>query len=161
MYVSAFGPHAAGVAARLSDGPWTLADREQAPEVIDAYRGACHDAGKEHGEIILQAGFSWAEDDEAALEGARVWKSTQVPDYFTDDWHDPRAMYERAEREISDDDFKKAFIASSDPDLHVERVREVERLGATVVCLQNGSGAAPELRVYGEQVLPALRGARV
>ena len=37
----------------------------------------------------LQAGFSWAEDDEAALEGARVWKSTQIPDYFTDDWHDP------------------------------------------------------------------------
>jgi hypothetical protein len=39
----------------------------------------------------------------------------------------------------------------------------VERLGATVVCLQNGSGAAPEqpLRVSGEQVLPALRGARV
>jgi coenzyme F420-dependent glucose-6-phosphate dehydrogenase len=42
-------------------------------------------------------------------------------------------------------------------------VREVEQLGPTVVCLQNASGAAPEeaLRVYGERVLPALRGARV
>jgi coenzyme F420-dependent glucose-6-phosphate dehydrogenase len=163
LYVSAFGPRAASVAARLADGLWTLADPEQAPEIIDAYRGACEDAGKQPGEIILQAGFSWAEDDEAALEGARVWKSTQIPDYFTDDWHDPRAMYERAEREISDDDFREAYIVSSDPELHAERVREVERLGATVVCLQNGSGAAPEqaLRVYGEQVLPALRGARV
>jgi len=163
LYVSAFGPRAASVAARLADGLWTLADPEQAPEIIDAYRGACEDAGKQSGEIILQAGFSWAEDDEAALEGARVWKSTQIPDYFTDDWHDPRAMYERAEREISDDDFKDAYIVSSDPELHAERVREVERLGATVVCLQNGSGAAPDqaLRVYGEQVLPALRGARV
>jgi coenzyme F420-dependent glucose-6-phosphate dehydrogenase len=163
LYVSAFGPRAASVAARLADGLWTLADPEQAPEIIDAYRGACEDAGKEPGEIILQAGFSWAEDDEAALEGARVWKSTQIPDYFTDDWHNPRAMYERAERELSDDDFKEAYIVSSDPELHAERVREVERLGATVVCLQNGSGAAPEqaLRVYGEQVLPALRGARV
>jgi coenzyme F420-dependent glucose-6-phosphate dehydrogenase len=163
LYVSAFGPQAAGVAARQSHGLWTLADPEQAPEIIDAYRSACEEAGKEPGEIILQAGFSWAEDDEAALEGARVWKSTQIPDYFTDDWHDPRAMYERAEREISDDDFKQAFIVSSDPELHAERVREVEQLGATVVCLQNGSGAAPEraLHVYGEQVLPALRGARV
>lgn len=163
LYVSAFGSHAAGVAARQSDGLWTLADSEQAPEIIAAYGSACDDAGREPGEIILQAGFSWAEDDEAALEGARVWKSTQIPDYFTDDWHDPRAMYERAEREISDDDFKQAFIVSSDPELHAERVREVERLGATVVCLQNGSGAAPEqaLRVYGEQVLPVLRGARV
>jgi coenzyme F420-dependent glucose-6-phosphate dehydrogenase len=163
VYVSAFGPQAAGVAARRADGLWTLADPEQAPEVIDAYRSACDDAGHEPGEIILQAGFSWAEDDDAALEGSRVWKSTQIPDYFTDDWHDPRAMYERAEKEVSDDDFKEAFIVSSDPELHAERVREVERLGATVVCLQNGSGAAPEqaLRVYGEQVLPALREARV
>jgi coenzyme F420-dependent glucose-6-phosphate dehydrogenase len=163
LYASAFGPRAAGVAARQSDGLWTLADPEQAPEIIDAYRGACEDAGKEPGEIILQAGFSWAEDDEAALEGARVWKSTQVPDYFTDDWHDPRAMYGRAENEIRDEEFKEAYIVSSAPEHHAERVREVERLGATVVCLQNGSGAAPEqaVRVYGEQVLPALRGARV
>jgi coenzyme F420-dependent glucose-6-phosphate dehydrogenase len=102
-------------------------------------------------------------DDEAALEGARVWKSTQIPDYFTDDWHDPRAMYERAEKEISDDEFKEAYIISSDPQVHADRVREVERLGPTVICLQNGSGAAPDeaLRVYGEHVLPALRGARV
>jgi coenzyme F420-dependent glucose-6-phosphate dehydrogenase len=163
VYVSAFGPRAAGVAARRGDGLWTLADPEQAPGIIDAYRGACEDERKEPGEIILQAGFSWAEDDDAALEGARVWKSTQIPDYFTDDWHDPRAMYERAEKEVSDDDFEEAFIVSSDPEVHAERVREVERLGATVVCLQNGSGAAPEqaLRVYGEQVLPALRGGRV
>jgi coenzyme F420-dependent glucose-6-phosphate dehydrogenase len=163
VYVSAFGPRAAGVAARRGDGLWTLADPDKAAGIIDAYRGACEDAGHEPGEIIVQAGFSWAEDDDAALEGARVWKSTQIADYFTDDWHDPRAMYERAEKEVSDDDFKEAFIVSSDPEVHAERVREVERLGATVVCLQNGSGAAPEqaLRLYGEQVLPALRGARV
>ena len=163
VYVSAFGLHAAAVAARRADGLWTLADPEQAPGIIDAYRGACEDAGRGPGEIILQAGFSWAEDDDAALEGSRVWKSTQIPDYFTDDWHDPRAMYERAENEVSDDDFREAYIVSSDPEVHAERVREVERLGATVVCLQNGSGAAPEqaLRVYGEQVLPAVRGARV
>ena len=163
VYVSAFGPHAAGVAARLGDGVWTLADPDQAPGVIDAYRGACDDAGKEPGQIIVQTGFSWAEDDDAALEGARVWKSTQIPDYFTDDWHHPSAMYERAEREVSDDQFKQAYIVSSDPQVHAERVREIERLGATVVCLQNASGAAPEdaLRVYGERVLPTLRGAHV
>ena len=69
IYVSAFGPQAAEVAARHGDGVWTLADPEQAPTVIDAYRGACDDLGKEAGEVILQAGFSWAEDDDAALEG--------------------------------------------------------------------------------------------
>jgi coenzyme F420-dependent glucose-6-phosphate dehydrogenase len=160
VYVSAFGPDAAAVAGRLGDGVWTMGDPEMANPVIEAYSAACGDAGREPGEIILQAGFSWAEDDDAALEGARVWKSTQIPDYFTDDWHDPRAMYERAEAEISDDEFKQSYIISSDPEHHVERIREIEQLGATVVCLQNGSGAAPEraLEVYGESVLPALRG---
>jgi coenzyme F420-dependent glucose-6-phosphate dehydrogenase len=160
VYVSAFGPDAAAVAGRLGDGVWTMGDPEMANPVIEAYSAACGEAGREPGEIILQAGFSWAEDDDAALEGARVWKSTQIPDYFTDDWHDPRAMYERAEAEISDDEFKQSYIISSDPEHHVERIREIEQLGATVVCLQNGSGAAPEraLEVYGESVLPALRG---
>src|SRR5690242_19031859 len=69
IYVSAFGPKAAGVAARWADGLWTLADPESAPDVIDAYKGACEDAGNEPGEIVLQVQFSWAEDDEAALEG--------------------------------------------------------------------------------------------
>jgi coenzyme F420-dependent glucose-6-phosphate dehydrogenase len=160
IYVSAFGPQAAGVAARLSDGVWTLADPENAPKVIDAYKSACDDAGKEPGEIILQGGFSWAEDDDAALEGCRVWKATQPAEYYTDDWHDPKSMYEHAEEEISDDEFKEAYIVSSDPDHHVERVKEIGELGATVVCLQNASGADPHraLEVYGEKVLPALRG---
>jgi coenzyme F420-dependent glucose-6-phosphate dehydrogenase len=55
--VSAFGPRAAGVTARWADGLWTLADPDSAPEVIDAYKGACEDAGKEPGEIVLQVQF--------------------------------------------------------------------------------------------------------
>jgi coenzyme F420-dependent glucose-6-phosphate dehydrogenase len=163
VYVSAFGPDAAGVAARCGDGLWTLADPESAPELIDAYRSACEDAGKEPGEIILQTGFSWAEDDEAALEGARVWKATQPQEYFTEDWHDPKAMFEKADREVSDEEFKQSYIIGSDAEQHVERIREVEELGATIVCLQNASGADPlgALRTYGERVLPALKGARV
>ena len=163
VYVSAFGPDAAGVAARCGDGLWTLADPESAPELIAAYRSACADAGKEPGEIILQAGFSWAEDDAAALEGARVWKATQPEEYFTDDWHDPTAMFEKADREVSDEEFMQSYIVSSDPEHHVDRIREVEELGATTVCLQNGSGADPlgAMRTYGERILPALKGARV
>jgi coenzyme F420-dependent glucose-6-phosphate dehydrogenase len=163
VYVSAFGPDAAGVAARRGDGLWTLADPDSAPELIDAYRAACDDAGREPGEIILQTGFSWAEDDDAALEGARVWKATQPIEYFTDDWHDPKAMFEKADREVSDEEFMQSYVIGSDPEHHVERIREIEQLGATVVCLQNASGADPlgALRTYGERVLPQLQGARV
>jgi coenzyme F420-dependent glucose-6-phosphate dehydrogenase len=160
IYVSAFGPRAAGVAARRADGVWTLADPERAPKVIEAYKAACDDAGKEPGEVILQSGFSWAEDDDAALEDCRVWKGAQPEEYYTDDWHIPEEMYRHGEEQISDEEFKEAYIVSSDPQVHVERIRAVEQMGATVVCLQNASGADPHaaLRVYGEKVLPALRG---
>jgi coenzyme F420-dependent glucose-6-phosphate dehydrogenase len=159
IYVSAFGPQAAAVAGRHGDGVWTLADPEKVPEIIDAYRGAAEDAGREPGEILLQAGFSWAEDDDAALEGARVWKGAQPAEFYTDDWHDPKAMYERGEEQLSDDDLKESFIIGSDPRMHAERIREVEQLGATIVVLMNNSGADPHgaIRTYGEKVLPALK----
>jgi coenzyme F420-dependent glucose-6-phosphate dehydrogenase len=163
IYISAFGPQAARVAARRGDGLWTLADPEMAPEVIDAYRAEREKLGRETGEVILQAGFSWAEDDDEALEGARVWKGAQPDEFFSDDWSDPREMQRHAEEQISDEEFRQAFIVSSDPDVHAERIRGIEQMGATVVCLQNASGADPEgaLRVYGESVLPALRRATV
>jgi coenzyme F420-dependent glucose-6-phosphate dehydrogenase len=163
IYVSAFGPQAAAVAGRLGDGLWTLADPESAPEIVDAYRGAAEDAGREPGEILLQAGFSWAEDEDAALEGARVWKGSQPQEFYSEDWHDPRAMYERGEQQVSDEDLKQALIISADPDEHVARIREVEGLGATTVVLMNNSGADPQaaIETYGASVLPQLAPSRI
>jgi coenzyme F420-dependent glucose-6-phosphate dehydrogenase len=159
IYVSAFGPKAAAVAGKHGDGLWTLADPEMAPDMIEAYRAAASDAGREPGEIILQAQFSWATDEDAALEGARVWKGAQPDEFYTDDWHDPKAMYEHGEKQVSDDELREALIVGSDPDMHVERVREIEAMGATTVALMNVSGADPRaaLNVYRDRVLPALR----
>jgi coenzyme F420-dependent glucose-6-phosphate dehydrogenase len=159
IYVSAFGPRSAKVAGRLGDGLWTLADPEAVPEIVDAYRGAAEDAGREPGEIVLQAAFSWASDDEAALEGARVWKGSQPKEFYKDDWHDPKAMYEHGEEQVSDEDLRQALIVATDPEEHVERIRQVEALGATTVALMNNSGADPHaaIEVYGREVLPKLR----
>jgi coenzyme F420-dependent glucose-6-phosphate dehydrogenase len=163
IYVSAFGPQAAAVAGRWGDGLWTLGDPESVPEILHAYRSAADDAGRSPGEVVLQAGFSWASSDEEALEGVRPWKGAQPDEFYSDDWHDPRAMYEEGSRQVSDDDLRESFLISSDAEVHAERIREIEQLGATIVCLANNSGADPlgAIRVYGEQVLPALRGTRV
>src|SRR3954468_23273016 len=158
IWVSAFGPRAAEVAARRGDGIWTLPDPESTPEVLEAWRGAGGD-----GEIVFQALFSWAETDESAFEAARKWKGAQPEDHYTRDWHKPQEMYEHGEQEMSDEEFAQNAIIGSDPDKHVERLRELEQMGATVIVLQNNSGADPmrAIEVYGEEVLPALRGARV
>jgi coenzyme F420-dependent glucose-6-phosphate dehydrogenase len=155
IWVSAFGPQAAAVAGRRGDGLWTLPDPDSTPGLIEAYR----DAGGD-GEIVFQALWSWADSDEAALEGCRVWKGAQPKDHFKRDWHVPGSMYEHGEREMSDDEFLEQGIIGADPEHHVARIRELEQLGATVVVLQNCSGADPlrAIEVYGERVLPALRG---
>jgi coenzyme F420-dependent glucose-6-phosphate dehydrogenase len=127
--------------------------------VLEAYRDA---GGDGDGEIVFQALWSWAETDEA-LERCRVWKGAQPPEHFRRDWHVPGSMYEHGERETSDEEFMEHGIIGADPEHHVERIRALEELGATVIVLQNCSGADPlrAIEVYGEQVLPALRGARV
>jgi coenzyme F420-dependent glucose-6-phosphate dehydrogenase len=161
IYVSAFGPQAAEVAGRLGDGVWTLGDPESAPEIVEAYRAAAADAGREPGEVVLQGSFSWAESDEAALESARVWKGAQPMEFFRDDWHDPGAMYAEGQRQVSDDELREAVIVASDPEDHVERIRHLVEMGATIVPLQNSSpDPIAAIGVYGEDVLPALRGVR-
>jgi coenzyme F420-dependent glucose-6-phosphate dehydrogenase len=163
IWVSAFGPQAAEVAGRHGDGLWTLPDPESTPEVIDAYREARQKAGREgDGEIVFQALVSWGESDEQALEQARKWKGAQPPDHYTDDWHRPQEMYEHGEREVSDEELAQDIIAGSEPEQFVERLRELEQLGATVITLQNSSADAERaIERVGSEVLPALRGARV
>ncbi len=158
IWVSAFGPQAAEVAGRRGDGLWTLPDPESTPEVIDAYRAA---GGGDP--IVFQALVSWAPSDEEALEAARKWKGSQPREYYREDWHEPRKMYEHGEAVMSDEEFAQTIIAGADPELFRERLRELEQMGATVIVLQNNSAADPvgAIEMFGRDVLPALRSARV
>jgi coenzyme F420-dependent glucose-6-phosphate dehydrogenase len=159
VYMSAFYEGAAEVAGRLADGIWTLGDPRRAPKVIDAYHRACERHGREPGEVILQTLFSWAEDDEAALEAAREWKGTLVDAHYTDDVHDPAEIERSGDDEVSDSQLKEMTIVASDPSTHVKRIELLEGMGATTVCLMNVSGGDPHgaLAVYGREVLPQLR----
>jgi coenzyme F420-dependent glucose-6-phosphate dehydrogenase len=159
IYVSAFGENAARIAARHGDGLWTLADPMQAAPVIAAYREERESLGKEPGEIVLQALFSWAEDDETAFESAKEWKGTIPPEHFTDPIYEP-AEIKAGGDEVSDTKFKAGAIIGSDPKSHVRKIKAIGELGATAIFLMNVSAADPigALRVYGDQVLPELRG---
>ena len=85
--------------------------------------------------------------------------ATAPPEFYTEDWHDPDALQKHAQEKVSDDEWRESAIIGSDPEQHVERIREVEKLGATVVVCMNISAADPHgaIRTYGEKVLPALR----
>jgi coenzyme F420-dependent glucose-6-phosphate dehydrogenase len=158
VYVSAFGENAARIAARYGDGLWTLADPMQAPKVIGAYRTEREALGKDPGEIVLQALFSWAEDDDTAFENAKQWKATLPPELYTDPIVEPAEIKAKGD-EVSDSKFKAGTIIGSDPKAHVRKIKAIQQLGATAVVLMNCSGenSLEALRVYGEEVLPELR----
>lgn len=161
MIVSAFGPKAARIAAEHGDGLWTLGDPREAPGIIDAYRAACSDLGKEPGTIVLQSGIAWAADQDDVVRHARRWKPTQLPELYTDDIAGQAEMQELADAQMSDETFaSEGFIVSSDLDEHVTRIQEIAGLGGDVVCLQLIGSADPmgTIRVYRDTVLPFLRG---
>ena len=159
VYLSAFNEQVAEVAGRLADGVWTLGDPKQAPGVIAAYRRGAEAAGREPGEIVLQTLASWAPPDGEALAASREWKGTLVDEHYLEPIADPAQVGRNGEQQISDDDFRKNAIVSSDPDTHVKKLRMLGKLGATAVVVMNVSGADPEgaLKLYGERVLPELR----
>jgi coenzyme F420-dependent glucose-6-phosphate dehydrogenase len=158
VYLSAFGEQAAELAGKYTDGVWTLADPQSAPPVIAAYRRACEEAGREPGEIILQALFAWAGSDDEAFDRAREWKATMVDEHYTEPVYDP-AEIQRNGQEVSDTMFKASTIISSDPASHVRKIKLIEQLGPTAIMLMNVSAGDPlgALRVYGKDVLPELR----
>jgi coenzyme F420-dependent glucose-6-phosphate dehydrogenase len=159
VFMSALGPHAAAIAGRLADGIWTLADPRKTPVVIAAYRKACEQAGREPGEIVLQSIAAAAETDDMALETSREWKPTLVEGNYADDIADPADVGKTGE-EVSDRKYKMMAIISADPDTHIRRLKLIQGMGATAVVVMNVSAADPvgTLRLYGEHVLPKLRG---
>lgn len=72
----------------------------------------------------------------------------------SDHWHDPAAMQSYAQATVTDEELQAPL------DVHAERIREVEKLDATVVVLMNVSAADPlgAVSFCGEHVLPRLRG---
>ena len=167
IYVAAFGRGAARLAGRYADGLVTVADPVGLAKIKDAWLTAADDAGRKPGELILQAGFSWAPDDDTALQQALVFKGAAPAEYYSEDWHDPKEMHRRGVEKVSNEEFTQKNIISSDPEVHVERLREIEKLGATIISCANFSGptywkpcgltAARYCRAYGHDERGAMR----
>ncbi len=158
MIVSAFHEQMAEVAGRLADGLWTLGSPTIAPNAIAAYRRGAEAAGREPGEIWLQALAATGADDDAALAGSREWKPALAQELYTDDIHTTTDIQSRGD-DVSDSQFTRANLVSADPDTHVTKLSLLGELGATGVVVVTASGADPEglIRLYGDEVLPRLR----
>ena len=143
-------PRAAATASGRSPTP------SACPSCSTSTASECDDAGKPPGRSCCTPASRGRRTRSTALEAVRKWKGAQPDDVYREDIHMPANVYAHGEETTSDQDMKEGFIVGADPAEHVERIREIEQLGATIVVLQNNSGADPHgaIRVYGEQVLP-------
>ena len=101
-----------------------------------------------------------AETEDLALQSSREWKGTLVDESYAADVSDPARVGELGEENVSDRKYKMMAMLGPDPSTHVRQLKAIRAMGATAVVVMNVSGADPlgTVRLYGDHVLPELRG---
>ena len=153
IYMSGFGPKAVDVAARIADG---FISTQPDGESLARFRAA-HRAGAA---APAQAGLkvSWAPTvDEGIDQAHRIWGTSGVPGELSQVLPSPR-HFEQAAGLVTRDMTAQSLSCGPDSAAHVGAVRPYLDAGFDEVYVTNiGPHYADMLRVFGEEVLPALR----
>ncbi len=117
IVVSAFGPVAAEVAARIGDGLWVSG---ASTDTVQAWR----DAGGS-GPVYAQLTLCWADDrDEAIKTAHRIWPNTGVPGQLSQDLPTP-AHFEQASTVVTEEQIADAVACGPDPEPVIRAVQDM------------------------------------
>ncbi|GLY03199.1 LLM class F420-dependent oxidoreductase [Actinoplanes sp. NBRC 101535] len=129
VYVSAFGPKAIDVAARIADGYIsTMPDGD----LVTRYR-------EKGGKGPAQGGFkgSWAPTEEEAVTTAyRLWPNAAVPGELSQVLPSPR-HFEQASQLVTEEMIRDAIVCGPDPAGHREQIRAYEKAGFDEIYIAN------------------------
>jgi coenzyme F420-dependent glucose-6-phosphate dehydrogenase len=162
LYVAASGPAAARLAGRTADGFICTSGKGielYRDTLLPAVREGAEKAGRDYDAIekMIEVKVSFDLDRGRALQDCNEWAALALPGEKKVGVEDPREM-ERLAGELSTEEAASRWIVSSDPDEHVERVREYLDLGFThLVFHAPGPDQKRFLQLYGEVILPRLR----
>ena len=121
VVVSAFGPRAAELAARIGDGLWTTGG---ASDTIDDWTTA---GGT--GPIYSQINLCWSADREAGLDTVeRIWRTAGVPGQLSQDLPTP-AHFDMAASIVRRDDLADSVLVGDDADPLVDQARSAMQGG--------------------------------
>jgi len=127
IIVSAFGPKAAELAARLGDGLWISGP---AADTVDTWRQA---GGS--GPVYAQLTLCWANDQDEAVETAhRIWPNTEVPGQLSQDLPTP-AHFEQASSKVTPEQIAEAVACGPDPAPVLSSIEEMVAAGVDHVYL--------------------------
>jgi G6PDH family F420-dependent oxidoreductase len=151
VYVSAFGPKATEVAARIGDG---FANVSPEPSIVQGYR----DAGG-GGPVVGSAKVCVHKDrDEARRTVHRLWPNAALPGELAQVLPNP-SHFEQAASLVTVDAASEGVPCGMDAGEHVEHLRRYVDAGYDEVFVQQvGPDQQTFLDFYVEDVLPALAG---
>jgi coenzyme F420-dependent glucose-6-phosphate dehydrogenase len=148
LIVSAFGPVAAEMAARIGDGLWT-----SDAQIVDKWHGA---GGS--GPVYTQVSLCWAASEKEAIETAfRVWPNTVVPGQLSQDLPTPK-HFEQATEIVTEEMVADSMPCGPDVGAIVEAAKELVDGGADHVYFhQIGPDQEGFLDVWDRELRDALR----
>jgi G6PDH family F420-dependent oxidoreductase len=151
VLVSAFGPKAIEVAARIGDGFITTSP---SADDIAAYR-------KHGGKGRTQGGVKvcWHEDKQQAVKIAhKYWRNSGVPGQLSQDLPTP-THFDQASELVTEEMTAESVPCGPDPEVHVTAIQEYVDAGFDEVYVaQMGPDQEGMIRFYEREVLPRLTG---
>jgi G6PDH family F420-dependent oxidoreductase len=154
ILISAFGPKATELAARIGDGLCTVAP------VKDAVRSFRDKAGA--GKLVAGGvKVCWAPDEQSARETAyRLWPNDALPGELSQILPTPR-HFEQAAELVDEDMVADSIVCGPDLDRHAEALREYEDAGFDELYVQQVGGDHERFfELYASDVLPRFRDAQ-
>ncbi len=149
VLMSAFGPKATAVAARIADGFISTAPDASG---IERYRS-------EGGTGPAQAGMKvcWAADEATARRTAfELWANSGVPGELTQELPMP-AHFEQASQLVTEDQVAEVIVCGPDPERHVEMIEKYFDAGFDEVYVsQVGKDQAGFFEFYRKELAPRL-----
>ena len=163
IWLAGSGPAATRYAGRVGDGYITTSGK--APELytdtlLPAVREGAEKAGRsvDDIEMMIEVKVSFDHDRDEAMRATHFWGALGLTPEQKQGVEDPVEMQRLAD-ELSVEQTAKRFIVSTDPDEHVERIKTYVDLGFNhLVFHAPGPDQEKFLRLYGQEILPRLRG---
>ena len=149
IYVSAFGPKATSLAARIGDG---LVNTSPDADSVKAYRAV---GGQ--GPALAGPKVCWAEDEATARRRVHeLWPNSGLAGELSQELPTP-AHFEQAASMLSEDDTAGSFPCGPDPEVHADSLRGFLEAGFDELYVQQiGKDQEPFLRFYRDEVIPRL-----
>jgi G6PDH family F420-dependent oxidoreductase len=151
VYVSAFGPKALDLAARIGDG---FINTDDDPDMVKAFK-------EKSGGKPCQGGVkvAWADTEDEGIDHAhRLWSNSGLPGELAQVLPNPK-HFEQASQLVTRESTAGSIVAGNDVDRHLEQLQSYVDAGYDEVYVANmGPNYLAMIEAYGRDVLPRLRG---